>query len=191
MVIGVTINGVIRDFIGKFEMVYKKYQDTDPIKPIDSFNLLEHFPFSGGTTELNTFMYKDSSLELFGHANELHFNVVNCLNQLQDYTSTKDDVELVLISRENLNSKPSTLFFLSKTSCKIDNIKFVREYEDKWDYVDVLVTANPICLNNKPEDKISVKVNTEYNLNIKSDFEIDNLKDLLDDKTMLEKIINK
>ena len=48
----------------------------------------------------------------------------------------------IIISKELNNSKPSTLFFLSKLSAKINNIVFVRDYKKKWDHVDILITAN-------------------------------------------------
>ena len=88
MKIGVSINGVIRDFITKFESVYDKYHPSDdeesPERDISSLNLLEHFVFTGGTEELNTFLYVDSSLEIFGHAGETKLNSVEHLNQLHN-----------------------------------------------------------------------------------------------------------
>jgi len=57
MKIGITIDGVIRDFITKFEIVYDKYypvidQETGENslieRNIDTLNLLDHFTFSGG-----------------------------------------------------------------------------------------------------------------------------------------------
>ena len=67
MKIGITIDGVVRDFITKFEMVYDKYfpvseNDELPERNINTLNLLDHFEFSGGTNDLNTFMYVDAAL---------------------------------------------------------------------------------------------------------------------------------
>ena len=58
MRIGITLDGVVRDFITKFESVYDKYYPVEegeetPERKIENLNLLEHFEFSGGTTELN------------------------------------------------------------------------------------------------------------------------------------------
>jgi hypothetical protein len=75
MKIGITIDGVVRDFITKFESVYDKYypveleEGEEPLKrDIKDLDLLKWFKFTGGTKELNEFMYVDSSLEIFGHA---------------------------------------------------------------------------------------------------------------------------
>jgi hypothetical protein len=87
------------------------------------------------------------------------------------------------------NSKPATLFFLSKLSSKVNNIIFVRDYDKKWDHVDILITADPTTLESKPKEKISIKVINHYNKNCDSDYTIIDIKEILDDKKMLEKIL--
>ena len=194
MKIGISINGVIRDFIPKFEAVYDKYFPVDedeetPKRNINNLNLLEHFIFTGGTTELNHFMYVEAALEIFGHAGEVKLNAVEHLNQLHNLIEDMGHIPII-ISKELNNSKPSTLFFLSKLSAKINNIIFIRDYDKKWEHVDVLITANPITLNTKPTGKISIKVIKEYNKDINSDYTIVDLKELLDNKKILEKILS-
>ena len=194
MKIGITINGVVRDFINKFESVYDKYYGSDleeeEIKrDINTSNLLEHFNFSGGTQDLNKFLYVDASLEIFGHAGETKLNSVEHLNQLHNIIEDMGHNPIVL-SKELNNSKPATLFFLSKLSAKINNIIFVREYGKIWEYVDVLITADPEILNTKPNGKISIKVINHYNKNCQSDYTVIDLKEILDDRKLLEKILN-
>jgi len=192
MKIGITIDGVIRDFLTKFELVYDKYfpvEEDTPKRSIDSLDLLEYFTFSGGTTDLNKFMYVDAALEIFGHANEKKLNSVEHLNQLHNLLEDMGHTPIV-ISKELNNSKPATLFFLSKLSAKINNIIFIREYDKKWDHVDILITANPITLNTKPVGKVSIKVINKYNKNVKADYTIVDLKELLNDKKTLQKILD-
>jgi len=193
MKIGITLDGVVRDFITKFESVYDKYHPVEegeetPERDIDSLNLLEHFTFTGGTDELNKFLYVDSSLEIFGHAGETKLNSVEHLNQLHNIIEDMGHTPIV-ISKELNNSKPATLFFLSKLSSKINNIIFVRDYEMKWDHVDILITADPKTLETKPNGKVSIKVINHYNKNYESDYTILDLKELIDDKKTLEKIL--
>jgi hypothetical protein len=201
MIVGITIDGVVRDFITKFESVYDKYypvegnegEDGEEVeiekRVIDTLELLEHFDFKGGEEELNKFLYVDSSLEIFGHAGEVKLNSVEHLNQLHNIIEDMGHTPIV-ISKELNNSKPATLFFLSKLSAKVNNIVFVRDYDKKWDHVDVLITANPATLNSKPNEKISIKVINHYNKNCNSDYAIVDLKELLDDKKLLGKILN-
>jgi hypothetical protein len=192
MKIGIGINGVIRDFITKFESVYDKYHPSDdeesPERDISSLNLLEHFVFTGGTEELNKFLYVDSSLEIFGHAGETKLNSVEHLNQLHNLIEDMGHTP-ILISKELNNSKPATLFFLSKLSAKINNIIFVRDNFKKWDFVDVMITADPEVLENKPNGKVTIKVINHYNKDCQSDYTVIDLKELLDDKKLLEKIL--
>jgi hypothetical protein len=138
MKVGIALDGVVRDFMGQLERTYDKYYPVEleegeelPERKITSFDLLEYFHFSGGTKELNEFLYVDSALEVFGHAGESKLNAVQHLNQLHNYLEDEGH-EPIIISKELNNSKPSTLFFLSKLSGKFNTIKFVREYENKW-----------------------------------------------------------
>lgn len=196
MRVGIALDGVVRDLMGQLEKTYDKYFPPEieegedfPERKITSFDLLEYFPFSGGTQELNEFMYVDSALEVFGHPGESRLNAVQHMNQLHNLLEDEGH-EPIIISKELNNSKPSTLFFLSKLSSKVNTIKFVREYEKKWDHVDVLITANPFTLESKPQGKISIKVINDYNKNCDSDYTIVDLKELLDDKKLQEKILN-
>lgn len=200
MKIGITIDGVIRDFITKFESVYDKYFPVEleegeeeieesPERDIKTLDLLEYFEFSGGTEELNKFMYVDASLEIFGHAGEVKLNSVEHLNQLHNLIEDMGHIPII-ISKELNNSKPATLFFLSKLSSKVNNIIFVRDFDKKWDHVDTLITANPTALDTKPSGKVSIKVINHYNKDCDSDYTIIDLKELLDDKKILEKILN-
>jgi len=202
MKIGITIDGVVRDFITKFELVYDKYypvidegtgENNEIERDIKDLELLKYFNFSGNTveektTELNKFMYVDASLEIFGHAGEIKLNSVEHLNQLHNMIEDMGHTPII-ISKELNNSKPATLFFLSKLSSKVNTIKFVRDYKDKWGYIDVLITASPETLLSKPDEKISIKVINSYNKDCNSDYTIVDLKELLEDKNMLEKIL--
>lgn len=186
MIIGVSLDDVLRDFLGKFKSVYKKQFEKDPIEPINTLDLMLHFPFDT-EDELNRFLYEDFSLELFGHANEKYKNAVIDLNSL--YSQHKDLHDFLIISKEHGNSIPATLFFLSKTSCKIREYKFILSNDGIWDHCDVMVTANPNIIINKPENKITIKIKTDYNTEIKSDYEVDKLKDILE-KNILSNLSN-
>ncbi len=191
-VIGITLNEVLRDFIGQLAYTYDKYMDT-PIdinkNPVDSFDLIEHFPFNG-IDELNKFLYSEASLEVFGHADQLEENIFNLFNIFLMELKDGEEHTVEIVSREAMSSIPSTLFFLSKLGCKAENIRFVQNYKDKWDGVDVLITANPKALESKPDNKISVKVNATYNNDVNSDFEISSIKEFITDEVLRDKILN-
>ena len=75
-------------------------------------------------------------------------------------------------------SKSATLFFLSKNYYNLDQIVFPKKWKDFWSNCDVLVTDNPKLLKTKPKDKVSIKYQNEFNIDIKSDYTIINTEEL-------------
>ena len=191
MKIGITINEVLRDFIGQFAYTYNKYIKEIDItnEDVTSFDLIKHFEFED-TIKLNRFLYLEAPLEIFGHADQMSDGLMNHFNEFLMEIKDDEEHEIVLISREVDKSIPSTFFFLSKTGCRADNIRFVTTYADKWNDVDVLITANPQTLEAKPSGKISVKVKTSYNQTTPSDYEIDSILDFIKDEELRERILN-
>lgn len=188
MTISVDINEVLRDFIGKLKKTYTKYTDKDPIEPIDSFELSKYFTFDEEGDSLENFLYEESSLEIFGHSDEIRLNTISHLNTLSNKVKELGH-KLEIVSIEFANSKPSTLFFLSKTSCKVDRIRFVSSSEDMWSESDVIITANPEVLKDKPNNKITIKVDCDYNKNSDSDYSVEKIKDILE-QSIIEKLTN-
>lgn len=191
MKIGITINEVFRDFVGQFAYTYDKYINKFNLNenPVDTFDLFDHFKFDS-VDDLNRFLYIEASLEIFGHADQLHDNVIKHFNLFLSDIKDEEEHEVELISREVQKAIPSTLFFLSKLACQADRIRFVQNHEAKWDGIDVLITANPTALECKPKDKISVKINSSYNKDVKADYELDSIIDFFKDETLRNKILN-
>jgi hypothetical protein len=201
MVIGVSIDGVIRNLLEQIEETHKKYffeEDGEPIKVKDyeldkwvtfpdeevlQGELLFNPEFNEETfleSEENTnlvksttkvtleeFLYEKCTVEIFGYADETISSAVETLNQL---ILDNPNHEFILLSREGGLAVPSTLFFLAKTKSICTNIKFVTEYSKVWDYVDVMITDHPKILNSKPEQKLSVIIDKEYNQDITKQF---------------------
>jgi len=191
MKIGITLNEVLRDYISQFIHTYQKYigETNLTTNDVTSLDLLDFFTFKN-VDELNTFLYLEAPLEIFGHADQTYDGVFNQLNTFIMDIKDGEEHQLEIVSREVDKSIPSTLFFLSKVGCKMENLRFVQNHKDKWDGLDVLITANPTALENKPEGKVSVKVKTPYNQNTPSDFEIDSILDFIKDETLRDKILN-
>jgi len=204
--IGIEINGVLRDTISKFIQLYEKNMieenetennlksfdidmsgNTDLVigeenfkyeikNEVTSLNLMNHFSFRN-EDELYSFTYEDFAMQIFGHAGSSETFTFNDLNKI--YLKYRDNNELLIVSDEMGRSKPASLFFLSKFGCQLEKVKFYSNttINSMWDEVDVLLTSNPNLILEKPKDKIVVKYITNYNKNIKSDYEIEKLKD--------------
>ena len=190
MRIGIEINGVLRNTIGKIEQTYQKFfidktegiDDVDPFeykitKPFDTLELKNHFNFKDDD-ELYSFLYEEFPMEIFGHAQSTEYTTFNDLNDT--YFNLREKHELIILSDEIGKSKPASLFFLSKFGCLFENIKFYNNMtiNSMWDEIDVLLTSNPTLLLDHPSDKLLIKYNTEYNEKIDSMYSINQIKEL-------------
>lgn len=207
MRIGIEINGVLRDTIGKITQLYEKHmiEEKDDnnksfevdlsgnteelvipeefeykiLSDVTSLDLIKHFSFNS-EDELYSFMYEDFAMQIFGHASSTETFTFNDLNEI--YLKYRDKNELLIVSDEMGKSKPASLFFLSKFGCQLEKVKFYSNItkNSMWNEIDVLLTANPDLILEKPKDKIVVKYNTTYNKNVESDYKIDKLKEFDD-----------
>lgn len=206
MRIGIEINGVLRDTVGKFTQVYEKnlvenaYDDSvnrtyqidlsgnteedvisEPFKyeiisDVTSLELENHFKFTS-KEELFSFMFEDYVMEIFGHAPSYEYTTFNDLNDV--YLNLRDKHDFLIVSDEIGKSKPASLFFLSKFGCQLEKVKFYSNYtiNSMWDELDILLTSNPSLLLEHPSDKLVIKFNTEYNKNIESIHSISSMKE--------------
>lgn len=192
MRIGIEINGVLRNTIGKLELVYQKYlidktegieeENTfkyEMILPVTSLNLRDHFKFENDE-EFFSFLYEEFPMEIFGHAGSTETMTFNDFNEF--YVDNRTEHDILIVSDEIGKSKPASLFFLSKFGCLTEKVKFYSNttINSMWDEIDILLTSNPTLLLEHPKNKIVVKYVTEYNKDIESEYEITTLKDLND-----------
>jgi hypothetical protein len=198
MKIGITLNEVLRSHLEQLIYTYDKYifvkTDETPefvlnVEDVTDYDLLKYFKFDD-INKLNSFLYLEAPLEICGHADQMSDGLFNHLNTFLMDIKDDGEHEVELVSREIDKSIPSTYFFLSKVGCKIDKIRFVQNYSQKWDGIDVLITANPLTLEAKPTGKISIKVKTPYNTNVVADYEIDSILDFIKNEEFREKILN-
>jgi hypothetical protein len=198
MRIGVELNGVLRDTLKKIQQEYEKWYVENPFKEDDSEDKIEYEVMSDLTTlditshlkfrdenDLYDFLYKEHTMEIFGHAGSVEVSGMMDLNDF--YLDTRDNHDTIIVSDEIGKSKPASLFFISKFGCLVESIKFYSEstINSLWDSVDILLTANPKLLLNHPKNKIVIKFNTIYNEGIETDFNISSLKEL---KTKIQEI---
>ena len=186
MKIGIEINGVLRDTIGKIKSTYEKFlissNEEDGFnynitEPIDSLDLKKHFSFVNDEEYFN-FLYEDFPMEIFGHSMSSEMNTFIYLNEL--YLNNRDFHEIYIISDEIGKSKPASLFFLAKFGCLIENYIFYNE-KNKSEIIssfDIIITSNPNIIIDY-SDKINIiKFITNYNKQISSNIEISSINDL-------------
>jgi hypothetical protein len=199
MRIGIELNGVLRDTLRKIQQEYEKWFLNNPFKEeneeddfeyevlsdLTSLEILKHLKFRN-EDELYDFLYKEHTMEIFGHAGSVEPSGLLDLNEF--YLDMRDNHDIIIVSDEIGKSKPASLFFISKFGCLVESVKFYSEstINSLWDSIDILLTANPKLLLDHPQNKIVIKFNTTYNQDVESDFQISSLKEL---KTKIQEIL--
>lgn len=198
MRIGIELNGVLRDTLKKIQQEYEKWYLNNPFRDeneeddfkyevlseLTTLNISNHLKFRS-EDELYDFLYKEHTMEIFGHAGSVEPSGLVELNEF--YLDMRESHDIIVVSDEIGKSKPASLFFISKFGCLVETVKFYSESTINllWDSVDILLTANPKLLLNHPKNKTVIKFNTIYNEDIESDFNISSLKEL---KTKIQEI---
>ena len=139
----IEVNGILRDFIKKFEQYYQiEFADRSIGYPIDPFNPLLSFDFEGNELEDFIFQY---SYELFAKSTLPSKEVIAQINQIYPELS-ESGYKIIIISREGVKMRSLTAFYISNFSASFyfDEIRFYNKFteyiDDDFDYI---LTANP------------------------------------------------
>jgi len=186
MIITVSINGVLRDILGKFEQIYEKYQGKEVKSPVITPDLMDYVDFKNDD-ELIEFLYNDATMEIFGQAKEIDNNVISHLVEL--YKEMPLDYKLKIVSDDMGKSKSATLWFLSKYGLVCDEIVFYTNstISELWKNSDIFITADTEVIKNKPVDKKLIIIDKCYNQGLEGDLRVNTLKEIKSLKNVFEK----
>jgi len=173
MEIFISIDGVIRNTIQKFDYHYKNEFIDSEFDEENTFeygisdkvlndNLFNYYKFQD-KNEYDFFLYMEYPIEIFGHAGLSYQTTFTDLHKIMH---ENPEHTFTLIGLDELGkAKPATLFFLSKNGFLGDNIKFIKtsQIEEMWSKCDVWITDNKSIIDLCPEEKGSIKFNTPYN----------------------------
>ena len=230
--IGINIDGVLRNFIERFEKVYISTYISNPSlveanedmtlkilsseeevekeksigdqikdrvkKPIDSFDLLNHFKFESGKNHLGdevgpqemleTFMYEMKAFNIFGQANTIQ-GADMAFHRLQSIGIQEDAYDIVLLSTLKDKAITATFSFLGNSSFKTREVLFLDSDYEKWDKCDIVIDVMPETFQTKPDEKMSIKISTEYNKWDAADHEFSDLRSISKDGDFIKKIL--
>ncbi len=193
--IAIDINEVLRDFIRQFANMYKKVVNPSfdiAYEDINDFNFINIFPFldENGNPDIflyNKFKYEDCAFEIYGRAEAMdkmlpaEFNLWT-QNTMRNFDDDKIP-EIILFSPFEMNlSIQSTLSFLARFGIRNREICFPIDSITMWDKCDIMITANPFLLENKPDNKVSFKINCPYNKETNGTYEFNSMLDVIHDK---------
>jgi hypothetical protein len=189
MKIAIEVNGVLRDTLKKIQEVYQKWNIDNPfleetedsfkyevLSDVTTLEISNHLTFKD-ENEVYDFLYKEYTMEIFGHAGSVEVSSMMDLNDF--YLENRDEHEIIIVSDEIGKSKPATLFFLSKFGCLVENVKFYSEVtiNSLWESIDLLLTANPKLLLNHPPNVKVIKYENSYNNDVQVEHKINSFKE--------------
>ena len=189
-----TLDDVIRAKTQQIGKMYQKYIDPE-VKldelDIENQSINEALGFDS-IAEYRKFLYEDYAFEIFAEAPVIERMLDKKLNLWHIDVSHKDfsqPVDLMLANPREFNASIGfTYFFLSQIATRIREVFFPLDYVEIWDKCDVLVTADNYLLEAKPEGKIAIKIETDYNKNSEADYTYESLSAFLDDKDIFKKL---
>lgn len=196
MKIAIDLNDVVRAYSKTFAKYYKKSIDSainlDEIE-LNSNDLNEVFQFNT-KNDYYKFLYEDYSFEIFGAAPPIDKNLPSDINwwitNIVENIDIDEKIDFMVVSTMELGlTIQSTYFFLSKIGCRIREVFLPKDSIDIWDKCDILITANPNLLDNKPENKKSIKINMPYNKESNSTLSFDSLEEFISDENNILNLI--
>lgn len=203
--LGISLDGVLRDLHSQFDTVYRKnfikndslvqadesfqYIIPDTNKGEDELDKLEkiikekinlpvtsdlvnHYHFD--SIEQYENFFQEFAFELFAMASQFPRSFDGA-NRLQAFGKANGLFNTILLVKGTDKIVSATYSFLGKSGCKIENIRFVDNNADKWNYCDVLIDDSPESFENKPEEKTSIKISHEYNVYGDVDYSFENI----------------
>ena len=197
MKIAIDLNDVVRDYSNNFVRYYIEGYDRN--FDLNNFEFWTNdlsvlFPFKSKKS-YNNFVYNEYAFELFGKCSTTSRGLETELNTWTEQTLKDLDIdeiiEPIFVSPMEYGlSIGNTYFFLSKLGTKIREVYFPIDSSIIWDKCDVLITANPDLLKTKPDNKITIKIKTEYNNDCESNYSFNSLSEFLRNNENTEKLIN-
>lgn len=209
-IIGISIDGVLRDKFSQFDKMYrKKYIKNDSLVKMDEFfRYLPDEDNEGEITRLQNLVdekikYPIDTFDLINHYSfeskddfKIFLNqdyvfeiygsappvpkAMDKANKFQKIGELNSEYEIILFSHENDQAIQATYHFLAKSACRIKKIIFENDLNRIWDYCDIIVTDNPELIESKPTQKTIIKIKTDYNKYDSGDYEFNTLNEIED-----------
>jgi len=204
IVIGVTLDDVVRDINTKFKELYAKrviasneiiLKSSDKTEVVDGVeSVIQCFENVVDDKEINyeqiidiynLTQYFSSEEETIDYIyNDYVFDLYALSNETKEKIvielnkingiANDFNIELIIILKEFGKQRSSSLHFLAKTYCELSKVIFIDEYKDVFNYCNYIVTTNYHLFS----DKRVIKVETEYNKQHTCDLTIKNISKL-------------
>ena len=190
-----TLDDVLRKKTYQMCQVYKKKVNADinlESLKLDEKDMMKELNFTD-KNEYNKFLYEDYPYEIFGEAPIAYKLLAPDFNMwLLGLTNldVEEPVGVMIANPFEFNlSIGWTCFFLSKLASRVREYYFPTDSITIWDRCDMLITAEPRLIKEKPDGKICVKIEMPYNKDLEADYTYASVKDFLNDKEKFYELI--
>lgn len=190
-----TLDDVLRKKTYQMCQVYKKKVNADinlESLKLDEKDMMKELNFTD-KNEYNKFLYEDYPYEIFGEAPIAYKLLAPDFNMwLLGLTNLdiEEPVGVMIANPFEFNlSIGWTCFFLSKLASRVREYYFPTDSITIWDRCDMLITAEPRLIKEKPDGKICVKIEMPYNKDLEANYTYASVKDFLNDKEKFYELI--
>ena len=195
MKIALTLDDVLRNKRQQIFKIYQKYIDS-------SFNPKEHDLTTNNYQEIlgfetkeeyQRFLYEDYVFEIFAEADAVEKMLDKKFNlwtlSVGDQDDLDEPIDFIITNPFEFNASIGfTHFFLSKMATRVRETYFPLDSSTIWDRCDVLITAEPKLIKERPEGKKVIKIETDYNKDLAADLTYKSLSELIEDKEIIKKL---
>lgn len=209
-IIGISIDGVLRDKISQFDKMYRKrfIKNESLVKMDEYFRYAPEEKDEGEDARIQNLIdekikYPIDTFDLQNHYSfssknefEIFLNqdyvfeiygsappvakAMDKANRIQKIGEVNSQYEVVLFSQEQDQAIQATYHFLAKSACRIKKIIFENNINRVWDYCDLIITDNPEIIESKPTNKKSIKIKSDYNQYDNADYDFNSLNEIED-----------
>lgn len=191
MKIAIDLNDVIRDFSNNFLKYYLDlYNHEFDLSDFEFFSkdLKVVFPFQNDES-FYRFVYEDTAFELFAKCPTCSSHTDVDLKKFISKAREDYDTDVILVSTKEYGlSMGSTYFFISKLNPSVREVLMPFDSSEIWNHCDVLVTADPNLIESKPEGKVVVKIDFDYNKETGADYSYSSFRKFVEDDEIMEKL---
>lgn len=195
MKIALTLDDVLRNKRQQIFKIYQKYIDP-------SFNPEEHDLTTNNYQEIlgfetkeeyQRFLYEDYVFEIFAEADAVEKMLDKKFNlwtlSVGDQDDLDEPIDFIITNPFEFNASIGfTHFFLSKMATRVRETYFPLDSSTIWDRCDVLITAEPKLIKERPEGKKVIKIETDYNKDLVADLTYKSLSELIEDEEIIKKL---
>ena len=174
IILGVDIDGVQNNFIDGFFDVYQKYfPDKEFNRDVVEWDFHLDLDLDGADPDE---YFVNTKAEVFQYS-EPYSGVLETMEKIYGWCVDNNITMKIVTSQPTEDSKQGAIEWLAKYNIPYDDIVFSRSSQ-KFEHCNILIDDSESVLNSKPENKVSIKVNRNWNKGVQSDFEVAELKEV-------------